>query len=653
MRKAAAAKVNSPASRSGSTPSKAEEPSPKLEASPIDETLVTEVILSDRDVTAATGGSASTPPKAEDASEGKVENPSEVKDADPKVEVEPVQEEAVTKEESMAEEEAEQDTAEEPMNEDSMAGDDAIAEEEAEEGEEEEEEEEEGEEGEEEEVEPETEAERLAAEVDEQTEISDMAKARKIKKAQQVFVGGLDRDVKEDDIRKVFEKVGPVVEIRLHKDLATNKNKGFAFVKFAEKEHVAKALKELKTPSTLGKRCGVAPCEDNDTLFLGNICNTWTKEAIKTKLKDYGIENVENITLVEDTKNLGLSRGFAFLEFACHADAMLAYKRLQKPDAIFGHHERSAKVAFAEPAHEPDPEVMSQVKSVFVDGMPPYWDEDRVKQQFKGYGEIERVILARNMPSAKRKDFGFVNFITHEAAVAFIEGVNNTELGDGKLKVKAKARLSNPLPKAQAVKGGMSGGYRIGYPGSGFPSRFGRGFSGGRSFPGRGVFQRGRSLNPRGRGRGGGFPFVPDSTGRSHFDFRGRRPYGIRGGRVAPSARGGSFRGRWRPAPPRRQPYEPEEDYSTPYNTRYIEEDPYLYDDGGRGVKRPFAMMECDPDYLEFGSRLRPRYDHLDSAPVGYLGSSSLSRDYYGSDHGGRPYSSIYGNEQAGRDYYY
>lgn len=76
-----------------------------------------------------------------------------------------------------------------------------------------------------------------------------------------------------------------------------------------------------------------------------------------------------------------------------------------------------------------------QVKSVFVDGLPPHWDEDRVRDQFKGYGEIERVVLARNMATAKRKDFGFVDFTTHEDAIACIEGVNNTELGDGKTKV--------------------------------------------------------------------------------------------------------------------------------------------------------------------------------------------------------------------------
>lgn len=114
---------------------------------------------------------------------------------------------------------------------------------------------------------------------------------------------------------------------------------------------------------------------------------------------------------------------------------MLAYKRLQKPDVIFGHSERTAKVAFAEPLREPDPEVMAQVKSVFVDGLPQYWDEDRVRKQFKGYGEIERITLARNMSTAKRKDFGFVDFTTHEAAIACIGDINTKELGDGNKKV--------------------------------------------------------------------------------------------------------------------------------------------------------------------------------------------------------------------------
>lgn len=29
-----------------------------------------------------------------------------------------------------------------------------------------------------------------------------------------------------------------------------------------------------------GKQCGVTPSQDSDTLFLGNISKTWTKEAV-------------------------------------------------------------------------------------------------------------------------------------------------------------------------------------------------------------------------------------------------------------------------------------------------------------------------------------------------------------------------------------
>lgn len=78
---------------------------------------------------------------------------------------------------------------------------------------------------------------------------------------------------------------------------------------------------------------------------------------------------------------------------------------------------------------------LCQVKTVFVDGIPASWDEDRVKGYLKEFGEIEKIELARNMPNAKRKDFGFVTFDTHDSAVRCADGINNQELGEGNSKV--------------------------------------------------------------------------------------------------------------------------------------------------------------------------------------------------------------------------
>lgn len=98
------------------------------------------------------------------------------------------------------------------------------------------------------EYDPEEPAEYTEALEEECRELTAVAKERKIKKEHEIFVGGLDRDAEEEDVKKVFERIGEVVEVRLHKDPSTNKNKGYAFVKFANKEHAKRALSEMKNP---------------------------------------------------------------------------------------------------------------------------------------------------------------------------------------------------------------------------------------------------------------------------------------------------------------------------------------------------------------------------------------------------------------------
>ncbi|KAL9260965.1 Heterogeneous nuclear ribonucleoprotein Q-like protein [Drosera capensis] len=493
----------------------------------------------------------------------------------------------------------------------------------------------------------------------ERMELNAAEEEHKVRKEVEVFVGGLDHEVEEEDLRKAFEKVGDVVEVRLLKDPVTGKNRGFAFVRFATKEQASRALAEMMNPVIRGKRCGTAASEGNDTLFVGNICNTWTKEAIKQKLKDYGVEAIEHITLVQDPRHEGLSRGFCFIQFSCHADAMIAYKRLQKPDVILGHLERTAKVAFAEPLREPDPEVMSKVKSVFVDGLPPYWDEDRVREHFKSYGEIERITLARNMPTAKRKDFGFVDFTTHEAALACIQDVNSKELNDGKSKAKVKARLSNPSPKTQAVKGGMCGGFPIGRGGT-YGMR-GRGFPrGGRSYSqpfnyGRGFYQHDRSqfYDPVGSYSGYNERRSVGYGGRRSFRAGSHIPFSNASPRsnYAGPRHGGFDRDLGRSIPSHRQLPPVEDPYAGPAERRY--DDPYLYDGTAHGMKRPLYMANQEPGYADQRG-VRPRYDYTDPGREHSQrdnfgpGSSLPPSGYYGSDYGGGPYSSFRGGYSRG-----
>ncbi len=86
---------------------------------------------------------------------------------------------------------------------------------------------------------------------------------------------------------------------------------------------------------------------------------------LKDKLAHYGVDNFEDVTLVEDMRNEGLNRGFAFLDFECRADALEACKRLQRRDVVFGI-DRTARVAFADTFIEPDDAIMSHVCTSFL-----------------------------------------------------------------------------------------------------------------------------------------------------------------------------------------------------------------------------------------------------------------------------------------------
>ncbi|XP_010508261.1 PREDICTED: nucleolin isoform X1 [Camelina sativa] len=343
----------------------------------------------------------------------------------------------------------------------------------------------------------------------EEEEHHDVLHERRKRKEFEIFVGNLDRGATEDDLKKVFGHVGEVTEIRILKNPLTKKSKGSAFLRFATVEQAKRAVKELKSPMINGKKCGVTASQDNDTLFIGNICKAWTLEALREKLKHYGVENVDDITLVEDSNNVNMNRGYAFLEFSSRSDATDAHKRLLKKDVVFGV-EKPAKVSFADSFLDPEDEIMAQVKTIFIDGLSPSWNEERVRDLLKRYGKLEKIELARNMPSARRKDFGFVTFDTHDAAMSCAKFINNSELGEGEDKAKVRARLSRPLQKAGKSRQSSRSDQR---------SRHGTGRSGRSSF----ARLPPRSL-PSSRSARGVGSRAPSSSAKRAAGSRGRRP---------------------------------------------------------------------------------------------------------------------------------
>jgi cold-inducible RNA-binding protein len=72
-----------------------------------------------------------------------------------------------------------------------------------------------------------------------------------------IFVGNLDFNVAEDDLRQLFGRYGQVDRITVMTDRETGRSRGFAFVDMANRDEAEKAIAELNSSELAGRSLNV------------------------------------------------------------------------------------------------------------------------------------------------------------------------------------------------------------------------------------------------------------------------------------------------------------------------------------------------------------------------------------------------------------
>ncbi|PTN05984.1 RNA-binding protein [Mangrovibacterium marinum] len=68
-----------------------------------------------------------------------------------------------------------------------------------------------------------------------------------------IFVGNLNYNLTQDDLREIFEEYGELDSVKLITDKFTGKSKGFGFVEMANEEEAKKAIEELNGAELEGR----------------------------------------------------------------------------------------------------------------------------------------------------------------------------------------------------------------------------------------------------------------------------------------------------------------------------------------------------------------------------------------------------------------
>uniref|UniRef100_A0A9J8CY33 Synaptotagmin binding, cytoplasmic RNA interacting protein n=1 Tax=Cyprinus carpio carpio TaxID=630221 RepID=A0A9J8CY33_CYPCA len=230
----------------------------------------------------------------------------------------------------------------------------------------------------------------------------------------EIFVGKIPRDLFEDELVPLFEKAGPIWDLRLMMDPLSGLNRGYAFLTFCTKEAAQEAVKlcnnhEIRS----GKHIGVCISVANNRLFVGSIPKSKTKEQIVEEFSKV-TEGLTDVILYHQPDDKRKNRGFCFLEYEDHKTAAQARRRLMSGKVkVWGN---VVTVEWADPIEDPDPEVMAKVKVLFVRNLANSVTEEILETAFGQFGKLERV--------KKLKDYAFIHYDERDGAVKALAEMN-------------------------------------------------------------------------------------------------------------------------------------------------------------------------------------------------------------------------------------
>ncbi|PAA83949.1 hypothetical protein BOX15_Mlig014700g1 [Macrostomum lignano] len=227
--------------------------------------------------------------------------------------------------------------------------------------------------------------------------------------------------------------------MRIMVDPNTGFNRGYAFVRYVDKDSAKAAVDTLNDYEIRpGKKIKVNVSTPNLRLFVGNIPKTKSRDEIMEEFSKL-TENLKDVIVYSTPDDLNTqrkNRGFCFLHFDSHIDAANAKKKLGRRGVrIFN---SDIYVDWADPIDDNEEVNLSDVKILYVKNLSSDVTEDQVREAFGSHGPLEKV--------KRMKDYAFVHFEEREHALKAMEALNGHEgLGKGLLEVSLARPVSDKV----------------------------------------------------------------------------------------------------------------------------------------------------------------------------------------------------------------
>merc|ERR1712013_209248 len=246
-----------------------------------------------------------------------------------------------------------------------------------------------------------------------------------------LYVGDLAPEVTEAMLFEKFSTAGPVLSIRVCRDMITRRSLGYAYVNFQQPADAERALDTMNFDVLKGRPIRIMWSQRDPSLRRSGVGNVFIKnldkpidnKAMYDTFSAFG--NILSCKVAQDAD--GGSKGYGFVHFETEEAAMNA---IQKVNGMLLN-EKKVFVGRFVPRKEREKELGEKAKkftNVYIKNFGEDLGDEKLKEVFSKFGKITsyKVIMADE--SGKNKGFGFVSFEDSESAEKAVEELNGVEM---------------------------------------------------------------------------------------------------------------------------------------------------------------------------------------------------------------------------------
>ncbi|XP_069613277.1 polyadenylate-binding protein 4 isoform X2 [Ranitomeya imitator] len=255
-----------------------------------------------------------------------------------------------------------------------------------------------------------------------------------------LYVGDLHPDVTEAMLYEKFSPAGPVLSIRVCRDMITRRSLGYAYVNFQQPADAERALDTMNFDVIKGKPIRIMWSQRDPSLrksgvgnvFIKNLDKSIDNKALYDTFSAFG--NILSCKVVCDENG---SKGYAFVHFETQ-DA--ADRAIEKMNGMLLN-DRKVFVGRFKCRREREAELGAKAKeftNVYIKNFGEDMDDERLKETFSKYGKTLSVKVMTDT-SGKSKGFGFVSFEKHEDANKAVDDMNGRDV-NGKVMFVGRAQ---------------------------------------------------------------------------------------------------------------------------------------------------------------------------------------------------------------------